>query len=115
MPDAGQRQLGIAHRHPRAPHLIITRLKLTAGVEERRWARAAAATGAGMAAKVLIIGPQRCGKTRIANCLSDFEASPNFEQYNQTSGVRILESERVIRVEGRSVRQQVRRIPRASD
>ena len=61
-----------------------------------------------MAAKVLIIGPQRCGKTRIANCLSDFEASPNFEQYNQTAGVRILETERVIRVEGRSVRQQVR-------
>ena len=60
-----------------------------------------------MAAKILIIGPQRCGKTRIANCLSDFEASPNFEQYNQTAGVRILESERVIRVEGRSVRQQV--------
>ena len=66
-----------------------------------------------MAAKVLIIGPQRCGKTRIANCLSDFEASPNFEQYNQTAGVRILESERVIRVEGRSVRQQVRATPRA--
>ena len=114
MPDAGQRQLGIAHRHPRAPHLIITRLKLTAGAEETL-GESAAATGAGMAAKVLIIGPQRCGKTRIANCLSDFEASPNFEQYNQTSGVRILESERVIRVEGRSVRQQVRRIPRASD
>ena len=68
-----------------------------------------------MAAKVLIIGPQRCGKTRIANCLSDFEASPNFEQYNQTSGVRILESERVIRVEGRSVRQQVRPVPRAPE
>ena len=68
---------------------------------------------AGMAAKILIIGPQRCGKTRIANCLSDFEASPNFEQYNQTAGVRILESERVIRVEGRSVRQQVRPLPRA--
>ena len=66
-----------------------------------------------MAAKILIIGPQRCGKTRIANCLSDFEASPNFEQYNQTAGVRILESERVIRVEGRSVRQQVRPLPRA--
>jgi ABC-type branched-subunit amino acid transport system ATPase component len=67
-----------------------------------------------MAAKVLIIGPQRCGKTRIANCLSDFEASPNFEQYNQTSGVRILESERVIRVEGRSVRQQVPSRPACS-
>ena len=66
-----------------------------------------------MAAKILIIGPQRCGKTRIANCLSDFETSPNFEQYNQTAGVRILESERVIRVEGRSVRQQVRPLPRA--
>ena len=60
-----------------------------------------------MAAKVLIIGPQRCGKTRIANFLADFETAPNFEAYNPTAGVRILECERVIRVEGRSVRQQV--------
>jgi len=60
-----------------------------------------------MAAKVLVIGPQRCGKTRIANFLSDFETAPNFESYNPTVGVRILESERVIKVDGRSVRQQV--------
>ena len=105
-------RLELLHRRE-APPLIITRVKLAAELSETL--ERGGGKRAGMAAKVLIIGPQRCGKTRIANCLSDFEASPNFEQYNQTSGVRILESERVIRVEGRSVRQQVRRIPRASD
>lgn len=61
------------------------------------------------AAKVLVIGPQKCGKTRLANFLTDHESAPNFEVYAPTSGVRILESERVIKVQGRSVRQQVRR------
>tara|TARA_B110001452_G_scaffold182222_1_gene153062 strand:- start:2087 stop:2329 length:243 start_codon:yes stop_codon:yes gene_type:complete len=60
------------------------------------------------AAKVLVIGPQKCGKTRLANFLTDYESAPNFDVYAPTSGVRILESERVIKVQGRSVRQQVR-------
>jgi len=53
--------------------------------------------------KVLVIGPQRCGKTRIANFISDFDESPNFEIYNATAGVRILEFER--QVKGNNGRQ----------
>ena len=60
-----------------------------------------------MVAKILVIGPQRCGKTRVANYLADFDTAPSFEAYHPTAGVRILESERVIRVDGRQVRQQV--------
>merc|ERR1712151_650284 len=58
--------------------------------------------------KVLIIGPQRCGKTRISNFLADFDESPNFETYNATAGVRILEFERQVKASnGRQMKMSV--------
>ena len=48
-------------------------------------------------AKVLVIGPKRCGKTRIADFLAGHSAAaaPSFEVYNPTKGARILEFEQV--------------------
>jgi len=57
--------------------------------------------------KVLVIGPKRCGKTRIANCLSGFEESPNFEVYKPTAGTRILEFEKIAKAGKTSISMQV--------
>jgi len=46
-------------------------------------------------AKVLVIGPKRCGKTRVADFLAGSSLAPNFEVYNPTKGARILEFEQV--------------------
>ena len=57
--------------------------------------------------KVLVLGPKRCGKTRIANFLSGFEESPNFEVYKPTAGTRILEFERIAKAGKTSINMQV--------
>lgn len=44
-------------------------------------------------AKVLVMGPKRCGKTRIANFLAKHDEAPNFGAYTPTKGSRILEFE----------------------
>lgn len=45
-------------------------------------------------AKVLVMGPKKCGKTRISNFLSGHEESPDFSSaYKPTKGTRILEFE----------------------
>jgi len=44
-------------------------------------------------AKVLVMGPKRCGKTRIANFLAKHDEAPNFGSYTPTKGARILEFE----------------------
>ena len=44
-------------------------------------------------AKVLVMGPKRCGKTRIANFLAKHDETPNFAVYEPTKGTRILEFE----------------------
>ena len=43
--------------------------------------------------KVLVMGPKRCGKTRIANFLAKHDETPNFAVYTPTKGARILEFE----------------------
>ena len=43
--------------------------------------------------KVLVMGPKRCGKTRIANFLASHDEAPNFAAYTPTKGARILEFE----------------------
>jgi len=53
-------------------------------------------------AKVLVMGPKRCGKTRIANFLAQQDAQPNFQNYNATKGARILELEEVVQAGKRS-------------
>ena len=57
--------------------------------------------------KVLVLGPKRCGKTRIANFLSGFEEAPNFEVYKPTAGTRILEFERIAKAGKTSINMQV--------
>lgn len=57
--------------------------------------------------KILVLGPKRCGKTRVANFLSGHEESPNFETYKATKGARILEFEQVIPTGKKTARLQV--------
>jgi len=57
--------------------------------------------------KVLVIGPKRCGKSRVANFLSRHEESPNFEVYKPTKGCRILEFEEDVSAGGRSMNLSV--------
>jgi len=52
--------------------------------------------------KVLVIGPKRCGKSRVANFLARHEENPNFEVYKPTKGCRILEFEEDVSAGGRS-------------
>jgi len=37
-----------------------------------------------MKLKLVLVGPSKVGKTRIANYLAEFEESPNYETYNPT-------------------------------
>jgi hypothetical protein len=37
-------------------------------------------------AKVLVVGPARCGKTRIGNQLSEYDENPDYEKYSPTAG-----------------------------
>lgn len=55
--------------------------------------------------KVLIMGPKKCGKTKIANVLSGHEEAPDFSgAYKPTKGCRILEFEEEVQTgKGRSV------------
>lgn len=58
--------------------------------------------------KILIVGPARCGKTRVGNYLAEFfNDSPDFEKYNPTVGVRIHEFEREVKRNRRSINLQV--------
>lgn len=57
--------------------------------------------------KVLVMGPKRCGKTRIANFLAKHEEAPNFEVYKPTKGTRILEFEQVAQAGKKSLSLQV--------
>jgi len=57
--------------------------------------------------KVLVLGPKRCGKTRIANFLSRFEENPNFEVYKPTAGTRILEFDEMAKAGKTSMSMQV--------
>ncbi|KAJ3415181.1 Intraflagellar transport protein 22 [Chytridiales sp. JEL 0842] len=50
---------------------------------------------------VFVVGPQKTGKTTIANLLADLTESLNSTDYHPTQGVRILECERSIKVSGR--------------
>jgi len=50
--------------------------------------------------KLVTMGPQRCGKTRVANYLAQFDETPNLETYNATAGVRILEFDKTVRAAG---------------
>ena len=59
-------------------------------------------------AKILVIGPTGCGKTRLANSLAGVDDSPNLEASNPTHGVRILEFDKDVAAGGgRMVRLQV--------
>ena len=58
-------------------------------------------------AKVLVIGPKRCGKTRIADFLAGHMDAPNFEVYKPTKGSRILEFEQTVQAGKKSVAMQV--------
>lgn len=60
-------------------------------------------------AKVLVMGPKQCGKTRIANFLSGHEESPDFSTpYKPTKGTRILEFEENVQTgKGRPVQLSV--------
>ena len=59
-------------------------------------------------AKILVIGPTGCGKTRLANSLAGVDDSPNLEASNPTQGVRILEFDKDVAAGGgRMVRLQV--------
>mmetsp|Transcript_13193 Transcript_13193/g.28084 ORF Transcript_13193/g.28084 Transcript_13193/m.28084 type:complete len:197 (-) Transcript_13193:344-934(-) len=54
--------------------------------------------------KLVTMGPQRCGKTRVANYVAQFDETPNLDVYNPTCGVRILEFEKNVRgAGGRSI------------
>ena len=53
--------------------------------------------------KVLVMGPKRCGKTRIANFLAKHDEAPNFAAYTPTKGTRILEFEESVQTGKRSV------------
>jgi len=57
--------------------------------------------------KVLVIGPKRCGKTRIADFLSNHTEAPNFEVYKPTKGTRILEFEQEVQSGKKSFSAQV--------
>ena len=52
--------------------------------------------------KVLLVGPQKVGKSRVANYMADMNKSnleeddPNSDQYMPTAGCRIVEVEREI-------------------
>lgn len=37
-----------------------------------------------MKIKLVLVGPAKVGKTRVANYLAEFEENPNFETYNPT-------------------------------
>jgi len=59
-------------------------------------------------AKVLVIGPKRSGKTRIADFLaSHTDAPPNFELYKPTRGARILEFEQTVQAGKKGVQMSV--------
>jgi len=58
--------------------------------------------------KILVLGPARCGKTRLSNYLFGAEENANFDNYNPTAGVRILEFERNVKTGGqRTTRVQI--------
>ena len=46
----------------------------------------AAAMAESLRVKVLVVGPAKCGKTRVANYLSDFGENPDLEKYVPTAG-----------------------------
>ncbi|KAJ1555427.1 Intraflagellar transport protein 22 [Cladochytrium tenue] len=52
---------------------------------------------------VFLVGPQRSGKTAVANHLADLGDSLTGSEYHPTRGVRILEFDRPVRVRGREV------------
>jgi len=58
-------------------------------------------------AKVLVIGPKRCGKTRISDFLAGQGTVPNFEAYAPTKGARILEFESSVQSGRKSMQVQV--------
>ena len=58
-------------------------------------------------AKVLVIGPKRSGKTRIADFLAGHADAPHFEDYKPTRGSRILEFEQGVQSGKRSVQMNV--------
>jgi hypothetical protein len=58
-------------------------------------------------AKVLVMGPRRCGKTRVANFLAAHDESPNFQVYQPTKGCRVVECEQSVQVGKRSVNTSV--------
>ena len=64
--------------------------------------------------KILVLGPKRCGKTRIANFLSGFDENPNFDVYKPTAGTRILECERIAKAGKTSINMQARRLSNSS-
>merc|ERR1711988_284214 len=51
-------------------------------------------------AKILVIGPQKCGKTAIVNYLANFREMPS-EYYHATAGVRIHEFEHTLKGMGK--------------
>merc|ERR1712230_243117 len=52
-------------------------------------------------AKIVVVGPQRAGKTSVVNFLANFREMPS-EYYHGTVGVRIHEFEHVVRAGGKN-------------
>jgi len=46
--------------------------------------------------KIIVVGPVKCGKSRLVNQIAGLESEPNLEAYVPTAGVRILEFDREI-------------------
>ena len=50
--------------------------------------------------KLVTMGPQRCGKTRVANLLAGVDETPDLNAYDATVGVRILEFDKTVERSG---------------
>jgi len=90
----GQSSLALRHRPLAPPAEFVTPRPAQGGMDISR-------------CKVLVIGPKRCGKTRIADFLSNHTEAPNFEVYKPTKGTRILEFEQEVQSGKKSFSAQV--------
>lgn len=59
---------------------------------------------------LFVVGPQKSGKTTISNYIADLSESLNTSEYHSTEGVRILEFDRKISIEGKKPGQKLKEV-----
>ncbi|KAI8805003.1 hypothetical protein BJ742DRAFT_822325 [Cladochytrium replicatum] len=50
---------------------------------------------------IFVVGPQRTGKSAVANCIAELSDSLNSTEYHPTQGVRILEFDRKVSIDSK--------------